>query len=61
MVLEDVHFGLSGTFQHLVEASKEYPPHFGQVKGDLLQGGPGVVVEVGQRLPAGCRGGVRDM
>ena len=45
--------GPSRTCQYLVETPKEYPPHFRQVKGDLLQGGPGVTVEVGQRLPAG--------
>lgn len=36
-----------------MEAPIEYPPHFGQVEGHLLQGCPGVVAEVGQRLPAG--------
>ena len=40
------------TFQYLVETPKEYSLHFGQVEGDLLQGGPGVTIEVGQRLPA---------
>lgn len=52
-------FGLSGTFQDLVEAPEEYPPHFGQVKGHLLQGRPGVVAEVGQGLSA-CYGSGKE-
>lgn len=49
--------GPSRTFQDLVEAPKEYPPHFGQVEGGLLQGGAGVTAEVGQRLSAGWGAG----
>lgn len=43
----------SRTFQDLVEAPEEYGPHFGQVEGDLLQGGPGDMVEVGQGFSVG--------
>lgn len=43
--------------QDLVEASEENLLCILQVKGDLLQGCPGIMVEVGQRLPASCQGG----
>lgn len=43
--------------QDLVEASEEDLLYFLQVKGDLLQGCPGIMVEVSQRLSASCHGG----
>lgn len=43
--------------QDLVEASKEDLLCILQVKGDLLQGCPGIMVEVSQRLSASCQGG----
>lgn len=53
---EGMSCGPSRTFQYLVETPKEYPPHFGLgVEGDLLQGGPEVLIRkwVSDFLPAG--------
>lgn len=47
----------TGCSQDLVEASKEDLLRILQVKGDLLQGCSGIMVEVSQRLSAGCHGG----
>lgn len=43
--------------QDLVEASEENLLCILQVKGDLLQGCPGIMVEVSQRFSASCQGG----
>lgn len=53
-------WGSGSSPQDLVEAPKENLLGLLQVKGGLLQGSPGIVVEVGQRLSASCQGGARN-
>lgn len=43
--------------QDLVETSEENLLRILQVKGDLLQACPGIMVEVSQRLSASCQEG----